>query len=291
MSSASADRTSTAETQHVDVETSSAPPASPRGPRKKRRSQHWLARTYRKHFRPIFSRRLSRLAALIVPYLYLGYMRLVWATSRIDGASEFGELMRLTERHDGAVSLLWHEEVMTVAFGYPYVGVRGHTLASVGESGEVIARMLQMCGYVVFRGGSSTGAARRREGALRDMIDHMRTHRNVLYGLTVDGSKGPPYRMKTGGIVIARDCGKPIALVRTWYKRCVRLRTWDRMAVPLPFNVIRYYLRGPYRVPESAWTDEGLAAFRLELENDLIDLAAQSYADMGHERPANLVKR
>ncbi len=218
------------------------------------------------------------------------YMRLVWATSRIEGR-DFVRLKENIARHNGAVGLLWHAEVMTVAFGYYYLGFRPHTLASVGESGEVIARMLALCGFVVFRGGSTTGRSRRREGALEEMIAHMRTHDQVIYGLTVDGSKGPAYRMKTGGIVIARECGKPIVLARTWYKRCLRLPTWDRMALPLPFNVIRYYLRGPYFVPESARSAAGLEEFRLRLENDLIDLAAQSYDDMRQARPANLVKR
>jgi hypothetical protein len=97
--------------------------------------------------------------------------------------------------------------------------------------------------------------------------------------------------MKTGGIVIARECGKPIALVRTWYKRSLRMNTWDRMAVPLPFNEIRYYLRGPYFVPDDASTDEGLARFRRTLESDLIDIAVQSYRDAGQPIPDALVKR
>src|SRR4030095_853278 len=113
-----------------------------------------------------------------------------WATSRIEGGAEFTELIRMAERYDGVVALLWHEEVMTVAFGYPYLGVRGHTLASLGEAGELIARMLKLCGYVVFRGGSTTGTARRREGTLREMIEHMRTTRGVTYGVTLDGSGG-----------------------------------------------------------------------------------------------------
>ncbi len=266
-------------------------PARPAPPRvRRRRSQHWLPRLVRRKLRPLFSRRLSQLGATVVPYLYVMYMRVVWATSRIQGR-DFVALKQIVKQHNGAVGLLWHEEVMTVAFGYPYLGFCPHTLASLGEAGEVIARMLRLCGFVVFRGGSTTGRARRREGALEEMVAHMRNNTDVLYGLTVDGSKGPPYRMKTGGIVIARECGRPIVLVRTWYKRCVRLPTWDRMAVPLPFNVIGYYLRGPYMVPESAATEAGLHAFRLQLENDLIDLAAQSYDDMGQGRPANLVKR
>ena len=263
------------------------PPDSP--PEHARRRGPSAPRVF-KRVRRFFSQRLSALAAAVVPWIYMLYMRLVWATSRVDGG-DFVRLKDIIVQYNGAVGLLWHEEVMTVAFGYYFLGFRPHTLASLGESGEVIARMLALCGFVVFRGGSTTGRSRRREGALAEMIEHMRTHDQVIYGLTVDGSKGPPYRMKTGGIVIARDCGKPVILARTWYKRCVRLPTWDRMGVPLPFNVIRYYLRGPYIVPDSAHDPAGLEAFRAHLENELIDLAAQSYDDLGQARPANLVKR
>jgi lysophospholipid acyltransferase (LPLAT)-like uncharacterized protein len=257
---------------------------------RRRRSKLWPARMFRSQIRPFFSHRLSHLASAVVPYVYLFYMRLVWATSRVDPGN-FPTLKDILVKHNGAVGLLWHEEVMTVAYGYYYLGFRPHTLASLGDVGELIARMLKLCGFVVFRGGSTTGSSRRREDTLQELIEHMKTHDEVIYGLTVDGSKGPPYRMKTGGIIIARECGRPVILARTWYKRCVRLPTWDRMAVPLPFNVIRYYLRGPYMVPNSASTEAGLAQFRHEMENGLIELAAQSYDDMGQARPANLVKR
>src|SRR5512135_3473338 len=112
-----------------------------------------MAGFFRRRVRPIFSRRLSHLAALVVPALYMAYMRLVWATSRVDPGN-FLELKRIIADHNGAVGLLWHEEVMTVAFGYYYLGFRPHTLASLGESGELIARLLLRCGFVVFRGGS-----------------------------------------------------------------------------------------------------------------------------------------
>jgi hypothetical protein len=276
------------------IEITEAPPSAATpvagAPAPAAKSWSWPERIMRLYVRPIFSQRLARLAAAVVPALYLAYMRLVWATSRVE-PHNFPELHGIIEQYNGAVGLLWHEEVATVAYGYYYLGFRPHTLASVGEAGELIARMLQRCGFVVFRGGSTTGRKRRVEGTLEAMIDHMRTHDRVIYGLTVDGSKGPRYRIKRGGIVIARECGKPVILARTWFKRCLRLPTWDRMALPLPFNRIGYYLKGPYLVPEGAHTDEGLERFRLELENELIELAAHSYADMGQPCPPELVRR
>lgn len=265
-------------------------PTTPPLRRRRRRSNSAPARWFREKIRPLFSQRLSKFAAWIVPHVYMLYMRLVWATSRVDPGN-FLDLKQIIIDHNGAVGLLWHEEVMTVAYGYYYLGFRPHTLASLGESGELITRMLKLCGFIVFRGGSTTGRSRRREGTLQELIDHMRTHDEVIYGLTVDGSKGPRYHLKTGGILIARECGKPVILARTWYKRCLRLPTWDRMAVPLPFNVIRYYLSGPFMVPASAQTAEGLEQFRLEMERRLIDLAATSYADMHQTLPLSLVKR
>jgi lysophospholipid acyltransferase (LPLAT)-like uncharacterized protein len=258
--------------------------------RRRRRRERGLLRTLRHRLRPLLSRPLGWLNLALFPPFYLLYMRMVWATSRIvdHGA---GLIASTNDAYDGVVTLLWHEEVMTVAYGYAYVGLRPHTLASRSNDGDVITRLLERCGYVVFRGGSSDRQSRRRVAVTREMIDHMRKTGRVLYGFTVDGSKGPAYRMKRGGIVIARECGKPIVLTRTWYRRCIRLGTWDRTAIPLPFNTIHYYTAGPYFVPEDARTRAGIERFAQQLEDDLIALAARSYDDVGQARPANLRTR
>jgi lysophospholipid acyltransferase (LPLAT)-like uncharacterized protein len=240
--------------------------------------------------RPLFTRPLTALSLALGPPLYMAYVRFVWATSRIE-RNDFEKLQALCDQHDGAVALLWHEEVFTVAYGYAFLGLRGHTLASLGNAGELISRILLRCNYVVFRGGSTTRQSRRREGVLDDLIQHMQTNHGVIYGLTVDGSRGPAYRMKMGGVIVASTCRKPIALVRTWYRRCIRLNTWDRTAIPLPFNTIYYHYRGPYFPPSDPSDGAALEAFRQRLEDDLVDLAAHSYDVAGQPRPPNLVKR
>jgi lysophospholipid acyltransferase (LPLAT)-like uncharacterized protein len=247
-------------------------------------------RRARKALRGFFVPPLVALANALVPRLYLLYMRFVYATSRIR-VNDYARLHEIIRSHDGAVGLLWHEEVFTVAYGYHYLGFRPHTLASLGRVGELITRLLLLCGFVVFRGGSSSKDSRRRADVLAEMVEHMRTHREVIYGITVDGSQGPPFRMKRGGVVVARACQKPVILSRTWYRRCLRMPTWDRTAIPLPWNEIAYYLAGPYAVPEDAHSSAGLARFVLRLEDELIDLAARSYAEMGQTPPATLRRR
>ena len=232
-----------------------------------------------------------RLALAVVPRVYMLYMDLVFATSKVE-FNNFLDLHDVIQKNDGCVAVLWHEEVFTVAYAYGKAAkLRGHTLASRGDAGSIITKMLKLCNFVVFRGGSSTKKSRRDTAVIGPMIHHMKVNRNVIYGLTVDGSQGPAYRMKSGGIRIAQECERPVVLVRTWYRRSWRLETWDRTAIPLPFNEIRYYLRGPYDVPEAARTPEGFEVFFRRIEDELIELARLSYLDLGQEPPANLLER
>lgn len=232
-----------------------------------------LWRRVRHRLRPLVSRPLLALAIAVVPRLYVAYMWLVWKTSRVEDRG-FGRFPAIRDEHDGFVGMLWHEEVFSVA--YAYRTMRPHTLASAGDAGEVIARMLKLCNFVVFRGGSSGRSSRRREDVLADMIEHMKTTSRVAYGITVDGSKGPLHTVKRGALVIARECRRPIVLSRTWAKRNVRLPTWDRMAIPLPFNHIRQFVRGPYFMPENADDPEVFEAFRLRMERELNEMAEES---------------
>src|SRR5262249_11965208 len=169
-----------------------------------------------------------------VPYLYVAYMWLVYRTSHVE---ELGPNPAIARREFGrGVFALWHDEVFFVA--YSFGKYRPDTLASQGDSGAIIARMLEVCHFNVFRGGSSSGDQRRSTEVVRDMIDRLRRWPGVVYGITTDGSKGPVYRMKRGAVRIAIEGAAPVIVEKTWCKRYFRLPTWDRTLVPLPFNHI-----------------------------------------------------
>jgi len=227
------------------------------------------------------------LAGWIAPALYRGYMALVWRTSRVVDLG-VSDIEGLCTAHHGVVALLWHEEVAMAPYAYPRLGFRPDTLASLSDSGQLVTRVLESCGYRVFRGGSSRRGSRRRLMVLETMVDHMRERDDVIYGITVDGSHGPAYRMKSGGAFIARRTGRPVVLVRTWARRQIRLGSWDRLAIPLPWNEIRHSMRGPYPVPDDADTREGFERYRARLEADLLDLAAESYAALDQPEPPAL---
>ena len=221
------------------------------------------------------------LAALVLPRLYVAYMWLVEVTSKKNDALIDHLLFGSLERYDRVVAVLWHQEVFSVA--YNYRRFNGHTLASVSDFGEVISKMLTLCNFTVFRGGS--GSKSRRKSVLRELIEHMQTSPRVIYGLTVDGSRGPVYRVKPGCVAIARACRAPIVVVRTWYRRGITLPTWDRTQIPLPFNQKVTLAAGPYWIPPDAdaATEE---AFRRHVENELLELTYRSFLAINSRRRA-----
>ncbi|MEZ6189426.1 MAG: DUF374 domain-containing protein [Planctomycetota bacterium] len=229
-------------------------------------------------------RRVARLfvglTAWLFPYLYYAYCWVVWKTVRHHHDQLNGKIKTALTKHVGVVAVMWHEEVFASAFAYGRL--KGSALASTSNLGRIITRMLELCGCDVYRGGSSCGGTRRRE-VLPDMIRYMDQATHCLYGLTVDGSRGPVYRFKTGALVIARACRTPIYLVRTWFSHNLRLDTWDKTAIPLPFSTLYQDVIGPYWVPPET-SDEELRAIRDHLEAELIELADRSLTHAGDVR-------
>jgi lysophospholipid acyltransferase (LPLAT)-like uncharacterized protein len=199
-------------------------------------------RSLQRRAKKALRRVLMAIGLYTVPYLYVAYMWLVYRTSRVE---ELGPNPAIARREFGrGVFALWHDEVFFVA--YSFGRYRPDTLASQGDSGSIIARMLELCGFHVFRGGSSSGEQRRSTAVVQEMVDHMRGQPGVVYGITTDGSKGPLYRMKKGVVHIAMQSDAPVIVEKTWCKRYFQLPTWDRTLVPLPFNQIAHVFAGPF---------------------------------------------
>ena len=66
--------------------------------------------------------------------------------------------------------------------------------------------------------------------------------------ITPDGPKGPPGILKKGVLHIAAGSGVPVVPVRLSATRFIRLPTWDRKVVPLPFSTIIATLGTPVSV-------------------------------------------
>lgn len=228
-----------------------------------------MLRSGRREPTPLRSTRpIARLAATVVPRLYAAWMAFVWRTSRVEDLG-LSSVTEVVAAHDGCVALVFHEDALLAAWACHRLGLRPATLVSRSDAGEVATRILRRCGFHVVRGGSSRRASRRRPLALLGLIRHAQRQPRALCAIAVDGSHGPRHALKRGGIAIARAARKPIVLARIASRPCLRLPTWDRLALPLPFGRIRLELRGPHALPEGAATRAGLERFRARLEREM----------------------
>ena len=111
------------------------------------------------------------------------------------------------------------------------------------------------------------------------MIAALRTS-PVSAGIIVDGPRGPALEAKVGALVIARETGLPVVPDTWWSNRLLRVKSWDRTIVPLPFARIVFAFEEAICVPADA-TDADLETHRAELTRRLLAARARAQAACG----------
>ncbi|RME12084.1 MAG: DUF374 domain-containing protein, partial [Aquificota bacterium] len=154
------------------------------------------------------------------------------------------------ELYKGKIIALLHGNALGVAM----LGIdRGiYALVSRFRDGDIAERFLLSLGYRVVRGSSEEGKPQKggSVGLLR-LIKLLRDGNTVA--ITVDGPKGPYGKAKSGVILLARKTGVPIIPVYVELSWRIRLNTWDRLTIPLPFSRARVKIGNPIWVlPEDS---------------------------------------
>ena len=183
-----------------------------------------------------FSTRLA--TALIGAYLDLTLRTVRWrlvvdpsAQAVIDGDLQ-------------AVAVLWHEFLPfgpalwreAIRAGNPR---RLHVMVSRHRDGQALARLFARWGLEVIAGSSdrvrADGGTRPKGGAtaLRRLLA-LRDQGAVL-GLTPDGPRGPRRVPAAGAAMLAARTSLSLLPMAGATRPALRLRSWDRMHVPLPF--------------------------------------------------------
>ena len=153
----------------------------------------------------------------------------------------------------------------------------GLVMVSRSRDGDVIADTIERFGLCAVRGSSG----RDGDEALRAMIDGLRA-RPVSAGIIVDGPRGPALVAKSGAVVLARETGLPIVPGTWWARPVLRVGSWDRTLVPLPFSRVVFTFEEPIIVRADA-TEADIFAHRQELTRRLLEkqrLAPGADADM-----------
>ncbi|MCK4571536.1 lysophospholipid acyltransferase family protein [candidate division WOR-3 bacterium] len=145
----------------------------------------------------------------------------------------------------------WHENMLPVLFSHKKRGVG--IIVSLSPDGELVARILKILGYKVFRGDTE----KRGRKVMKELIQYGKGNKEIA--ITPDGPKGPRREVKRGVFVIARRTELPLFAVKIEAGRCFRFSSWDRFMLPLPFSKIKISIRGPIEKLDSEVLKEALS--------------------------------
>jgi lysophospholipid acyltransferase (LPLAT)-like uncharacterized protein len=135
-------------------------------------------------------------------------------------------------------------------------------LVSASKDGGMLARVLELFRIEPVRGSSS----RRGAQALRELVAW--GNRGYDLAITPDGPRGPCYTVRDGVIATAQLTGLtivPASYHLTWK---IKLKSWDRFQIPLPFSRCDITTGKVMRVPREA-ADGEREILRQQLEAEM----------------------
>ncbi len=179
--------------------------------------------------RPAVQRALGRALA--------GYLRFALATTR--WRSEGSERAEAVwDGGGGVVVCFWHARIGLSPACWPLDRAQApRALISLSGDGGFVAEAMARLGFPAIRGSAAkpSDPAKSKGGAqaFREVLRWLRGGNGIA--VTPDGPRGPAERMGEGPPLLSRLSGAPVLLVGLAARPCVRLRSWDRAVLPLPF--------------------------------------------------------
>ncbi|HXS68290.1 MAG TPA: lysophospholipid acyltransferase family protein [Candidatus Polarisedimenticolia bacterium] len=205
---------------------------------------------------PRWFQRLGAIVLYLSTRVYGMTLRMRW-----DNRSDFS----VDQLRGPGIYCLWHNrlllcmEVYWREFKRRDLGRGLAALISASKDGAFLAAILERFHVEPVRGSSS----RRGPQALLELTSW--AERGYDLAITPDGPRGPCYTVQEGVMSLAQLTGLPIIPFGFYARRKIRLKSWDRFQIPLPFSRCELTLGKPVYVPRSA-TDAEREAIRNHLE-------------------------
>lgn len=136
-------------------------------------------------------------------------------------------------------------------------------LISASKDGALLAAILENFGVQPVRGSSSRRGAR----ALLELASW--AERGHDLAVTPDGPRGPCYVVQEGVMALAQVTGRPIVPYSCRLGWKIRVKSWDRFQIPLPFSRCEMFFGKPVVVPREI-TDAERARLRAQLQAALL---------------------
>ncbi len=227
--------------------------------------------------KPSVGRPRARSGAVVIPHQPTWYHRviawLIFAVIRSVAFTLRYRWVNRTELFNGeppgpAIYCVWHNRLALCLVAYrSYARKRVHTagiaaLVSASKDGAFLTGILECFGVQPVRGSSS------RRGAQAMLELTTWAERGYDLAITPDGPRGPCYVVQNGIMSLAQLTGLPIIPFAYNLDWKIRVKSWDRFLIPLPFSRCEMNFGQPIRVPREA-TDAEREVLRQRLEASL----------------------
>ena len=191
----------------------------------------------------------AAMALLLAGYLWLALRTMRWrwvGREHAEGVWDAG---------GPVIVCFWHSRIALSPACWPLGRAQTpRALISLSADGEFIAQAVGRLGFPAIRGSSGDpdkpDRAKGGAQALRAMLRWLKGDRGVA--ITPDGPRGPVEVMGEGPAILARLSRAPVLLVGLAARPCLRLGSWDRAVLPLPFARGAIVWEGPLRVGPDA---------------------------------------
>jgi hypothetical protein len=217
----------------------------------------------------------------VLGWLIAGYIELCIATLRWKRENEAAARPAL-DGPEGLIALFWHGRIVPAIACRPILKDKPRwVMISLSADGEFIALAAERLRIPTIRGSTGKGGPGGARKATKGGVEAFRRAMQVLAAgdlmiMTPDGPRGPSEVMQLGPVQLARASGRPTFLMGLAVSPAIRLGSWDKGRVPLPFGRAALVLEGPLIVPANA-DDAALEAVRADWQDKL--RAAQTRAE------------
>jgi len=147
---------------------------------------------------------------------------------------------------------LWHNRIFAMPYSKPKLSPDREVcvLTSASKDGAILERAVRSFGITSVRGSSS------RRGAAALVALRKKLKAGATVTITPDGPKGPRYKVQPGVVKLAQASEAPIVALSIEFKKCWRLKSWDRFCIPKPFSQVCVHLEDGIEISKDLSDDE-----------------------------------
>jgi lysophospholipid acyltransferase (LPLAT)-like uncharacterized protein len=173
----------------------------------------------------------------ILAWTLAQWMRLCFATIRWSHENQ-KVAEEVWARGGGVLAVFWHSRIGLSPACWPLDrATPAKALISLSADGEFIAKAVARQGFPAVRGSSANkDKADRAKGGSQALRDGLRQLKAGGLAITPDGPRGPARQMAEGLPLMAKLSGAPVLFIGISCRPALRLNSWDRAVLPLPFG-------------------------------------------------------